>query len=230
MLPVGSVLVDFDGTACLHDVAEHLLIEFGDPSWPELDAAWERGELDSRRVITAQAAMLAAPLDTLVAFAVEHCPLDPTFSPFVRWLEREGVAVSLVSDGFGFYIDHILRAAGLDDVHVITNTWSEDGDRPMSFGNGHPECVGCGTCKMNVVLEARSRGPVAFVGEGSSDRYGALYSDVVFAKDRLVGIASSDGVPFEPWETFDDVRARLEVLEVIPGPVGGERCPGWRTP
>jgi hypothetical protein len=32
MLPIGSVLVDFDGTACSHGVAEHLLIEFGDPS------------------------------------------------------------------------------------------------------------------------------------------------------------------------------------------------------
>jgi 2-hydroxy-3-keto-5-methylthiopentenyl-1-phosphate phosphatase len=40
MLPIGAVLVDFDGTACLHDVAEHLLIEFGHPSWPDHDVAW----------------------------------------------------------------------------------------------------------------------------------------------------------------------------------------------
>ena len=39
---------------------------------------------------------------------------------------------------------------------------------------------------MNAVLGARSRGSVAFVGEGSSDRYGALYADLAFAKDRLV--------------------------------------------
>ncbi len=51
MLAVGSVLVDLDGTACAHDVAEHLLTAFGDPAWRELDLAWERGELDPRRVI-----------------------------------------------------------------------------------------------------------------------------------------------------------------------------------
>jgi len=39
MIPVDAVLVDFDGTACSHDVAEHLLIEFGDPAWPDWDAA-----------------------------------------------------------------------------------------------------------------------------------------------------------------------------------------------
>lgn len=229
MLPVRSVLVDFDGTACSHDVAEHLLEEFGDPSWPDYDEAWRRGDLDSRRVITAQAAMLRAPLDRMIAFALDHCPLDPTFPSFVRWLEAEDVDVAVASDGFGFYIPPLLHAAGLDHVRVITNTWSVDGGDRILFENGHPECVGCGTCKMNAVLGARERGHVAFVGEGPSDRYAALYSDVVFAKDVLVGIATADGVPFLPWLTFDDVRERLEALEATPGPVGDDRCPGWRT-
>ncbi|MGH2671785.1 MAG: hypothetical protein ACRDHC_02295, partial [Actinomycetota bacterium] len=70
---------------------------------------------------------------------------------------------------------------------------------------------------------------VAFVGEGPSDRYGALYADVVFAKDALVEIARADGVSFLPWGSFDDVRAQLEGLQAVPGSVGGERCPGWRT-
>ena len=230
MLPIGSVLVDFDGTACSHDVAEHLLVEFGDPSWPELDAAWERGELDSRRVITAQGAMLEAPLESMIAFALEHCPLDATFPPFVGWLQRLGVPVTLVSDGFGFYIRPLLEAAGLDRVAIVTNTWSPNAHGPIRFDNGHPECVGCGTCKMNAVLAARWRGHVAFVGEGQSDRYAALYADVVFAKDVLVAIARSDGVPLVPWDTFDDVRTALSSLEEHPGPVGGERCPGWRLP
>jgi 2-hydroxy-3-keto-5-methylthiopentenyl-1-phosphate phosphatase len=226
VLPIGSILVDFDGTACLHDAAEHLLVEFGDPSWPELDAAWERGELDSRRVISAQAAMLGAPLDEMVAFALEHCPIDPTFPAFVRWLEDREIAVEIASDGFGFYIPPLLSGVGLDHVPITTNTWTDDG---IEFGNAHPECLGCGTCKMNAVFAARRRGAVAFVGEGPSDRYGSLYSDVVFAKDALVEIARRDGVPLLRWNDFDDVRRGLEALEHLPGPTGGDRCPGWRV-
>jgi 2-hydroxy-3-keto-5-methylthiopentenyl-1-phosphate phosphatase len=229
VLPIGSVLVDFDGTACLHDVAEHLLIEFGEPSWPEYDAAWERGELDSRRVVTAQAEMLDAPLERMIEFALEHCPIEPTFPAFVRWLAREDVPVTVVSDGFGFYIEPILRAAGLGELPVITNTWSTDGDARIGFDNGHLECIGCGYCKMGAVLEARGRGAVAFLGDGPSDRYGALYADLAFAKNNLVEIARADGVPFVPWTTFDDVRRHLEGIEEVPGPVAGERCPGWRT-
>ena len=62
-----------------------------------------------------------------------------------------------------------------------------------------------------------------------SDRYGALYADIVFAKDALVAICRDDGVRFVPYENFDDVRAALEVVETLPGPVAPERCPGWHT-
>jgi 2-hydroxy-3-keto-5-methylthiopentenyl-1-phosphate phosphatase len=229
VLPIRSVLVDFDGTACLHDVAEHLLTEFADASWQEWDRAWERGEIGSHAVILAQAAMLRAPTERLLTFALRHCPLDPSFPPFVRWLEGQGVPVTIVSDGFGFYIEPLLRVAALEHLPVITNSWGADASSRVRFANGHPECVGCGTCKMNAVIGARARGPVAYVGEGGSDRYGALYSDVVFAKDVLVDIARRDGVPLLEWETFDDVRHQLERLEDLPGPVGAERCPGWRT-
>ena len=44
-----------------------------------------------------------------------------------------------------------------------------------------------------------------------------------------MAICEQDGVPFLPWETFDDVREALETLDTLPGPVGPERCPGWRT-
>jgi 2-hydroxy-3-keto-5-methylthiopentenyl-1-phosphate phosphatase len=225
MHPVGSILVDFDGTACLHDVAEHLLMRYGDPSWRSYDQAWARGEIGAREGIRAQAAMLDAPTEELVRYALDHCPIDPTFAPFLRWATEARMPVTLVSDGFGFYIAPLLAAAGIVGVPVITNTWRAG---EMSFDNGHGECVGCGTCKMRAVLEAS--GPVAFVGEGDSDRFGALYADVVFAKDALVDWCRRDGVPFVPWTDFDDVRVRLEATDGLPGPVAPDRCLGWRLP
>jgi 2-hydroxy-3-keto-5-methylthiopentenyl-1-phosphate phosphatase len=224
MRRIGSILVDFDGTACLHDVAEHLLMRYGDPSWPSYDEAWGRGEIGARDGIRAQAAMLSAPTDELLGYALEHCPIDPTFAPFIDWASGIGTTVTLVSDGFGFYIEPLLRSAGIEGLRVITNAW-RDGE--MSFPNGHGTCIGCGTCKMRAVLEAP--GPVAFVGEGDSDRFGALYADIVFAKDALVDWCRHDGVPFVPWSDFDDVRARLEATDGLPGPIAPDPCPGWRT-
>lgn len=233
MPPVRTVLVDFDGTACLHDVAEHLLTSFGDTAWPEYDEAWERGEISGRAAVDTQDRLLRADRETMLEYATGHCPLDPTFPEFVRWARARGTDVTLVSDGFGFYIEPILARAGLADLPVITNeqVFGSDGRvAGLRFPNGNAACIGCGTCKMQAVLNARRLGPVAFVGEGSSDRYGALYADIVFAKDALVGYCRADGVPFLPWSDFDDVRDALDRTDALPGAVNPSVCPGWRDP
>jgi len=231
MIAVGAVLVDFDGTACLHDVAEHLLEEFSSGDWERLDEAWERGALGSQEVIVAQSSMLDADRDSLLDHVRGHCVMDPTFAPFVRWANELGIEVALVSDGFGFYIEPLLAAAGVPSIPVITNEqlWNDRG-RPggMTFPNRQPQCRGCGTCKMQAVLGHReTRGAVAFVGEGSSDRYAALYADVTFAKLALIAHCERDGVPYVPWDDFDDVRRWLERAEALPGPVDPATCPGW---
>ena len=224
MLPIRSVLVDFDGTACAHDVAEHVMERFGEPDWASYDEAWVRGEIDTRAAIRAQIAPFADLHDELIAYAVEHCPLDPTFPGFVRWCQSNGAPVSIVSDGLGLYVEPLLAAGGITGVTITTNDWAGGA---MAFPNGHPECIWCGTCKMLAVQGAP--GPVVFIGEGHSDRFGALYADIVFAKDVLVDLCRDDGVPFLPYVDFDDVRRSLESLDVLPGPVSPERCPGWRT-
>lgn len=230
-MKVASVLVDFDGTACLHDVAEHLLSEFATGDWESLDEAWERGALGSRETVALQSAMLDADRVTLLEHATSHCVMDPTFAPFVTWAHGEGIEVALASDGFGFYIEPLLASAGVPPIPVVTNeqTWDEQG-RPgaLGFPNRHPECLGCGTCKMRAVLDRRqTHGAVAFVGEGPSDRYGALYADVTFAKLDLIAHCERDGVRFVPWNDFDDVRRWIESAAEIPGPVSPARCPGW---
>jgi 2-hydroxy-3-keto-5-methylthiopentenyl-1-phosphate phosphatase len=229
---VRTVVIDFDGTICPADVSEALLEAFSGPGWREIDDAFVRGDFGSRECLLRQGALLpAGRRSEMVAHAIEHCPLDPTFGPFVDWAHARGIRVVVASDGFGFYIDPMLEAAGTRGVEVRGNRSMIDRPPPaFSFPHAHPECRTCGTCKLLVVQEARRSGPVAFVGEGHTDRYGALYADVTFAKDALVGICLADEVPFVPWDSFDDVRSELEQRDALPGPVGPARCPGWPRP
>jgi 2-hydroxy-3-keto-5-methylthiopentenyl-1-phosphate phosphatase len=231
MLPVRALLVDFDGTACLQDVSEMLLGAFGEPEWEAFDDAVECGETGLREAAGHQAAMLRGSREEMLAYALEHAELAPTFPMFVEWAEANRLPITLASDGFAIYIRPLLERAGLGRLEVITNELAfEDGRVRLRHPNGHPVCIGCGTCKMLAAQRLREEhGPIAFVGEGQSDRYGALYSDVVFAKDALVQICKQDGVPILPWETFDDVRSALETMLSLPGPVDPEPCIGWRT-
>ena len=231
MLSVGAVIVDFDGTVCLHDVGVDILDRFGADSsrggpLREIDRAFDAGEAGLRDVLVAEAASLHGTDRDMIAFALEHCPLDPTFAPFAAWLAAEGLPLTVVSDGFGLHVRPLLAAAGLGHLPVITNNW--DGGR-LVFDAAHPICIGCGTCKKQAVERARdARGTVAFIGDGVSDRFGARYADVTFAKDGLAAHCRRESIPFLPYRNFDDVRLALEGLGTPSEPPDGEPCPGWR--
>ena len=142
----------------------------------------------SQEVVAAQSAMLDADRETLLDHVRAHCPMDPTFAPFVTWAHEEGIEVVVASDGFAFYIEPPLEAAGVPASPMITNEqiWTRRPPRWPALPQRASRVPGCGTCKMNAVIQRRGDPAVAFVGEGSSDRYGALYADVTFAKLDLV--------------------------------------------
>ena len=229
---IRSVVVDFDGTICPQDVSEEILEAFAPRAWWEIDLQFQRGEIGSRECLTGQAKLLAGQQAEMLSFVLDRFSVDPTFRPFVSWVTRQGMELTVASDGLGFYIEPMLEAAGIRHLRVKTNAFSlERGQLDLRFPSAHPFCEGCGTCKMRIVRTHRYRwGNVAFVGEGHSDRYGALYADLVFAAKHLAEICEQAGVPFIRWETFDDVRQGLEDVAELPGAPNPAVCPGWTIP
>lgn len=232
MLP-SAILCDFDGTIVDVDVSEELLASHGSPEWRAIDEEFTRGEIGSRECAERQVALLGGSEGELVADALARFRVDETFPPFVAWCRERAIEMSIVSDGFGFYIEAMLRAAGVEGLPVLTNVTMFDGGAPrLAFPFSQGECVGCGTCKMRAVVEAREKlgRPVAFVGEGHTDRYGALYADLVFAKKYLPALCDEMGVPYVEWETFTDISDALEAGAQSGVRVPPERCPGWTLP
>ena len=73
--------------------------------------------------------------------------------------------------------------------------------------NDAAPCPECGDlCKRRALPAGR---PLVYVGDGYSDRCAALAADRVFARRALADYLVSRNVPFEPFETFDDVAAAL---------------------
>ena len=68
-------------------------------------------------------------------------------------------------------------------------------------------CPTCGDkCKRRSLPDTR---PLVFVGDGWSDRCASLAADRVFARSGLADYLDEQGVPYEPYETLDDVAAAL---------------------
>jgi 2-hydroxy-3-keto-5-methylthiopentenyl-1-phosphate phosphatase len=220
-----AVLVDYDGTICLASVSDRVMIENSvRPGWRDLDERYVDGTLGSRDELVAFLDLLPREPGPLIATA-ERQEHDATFAGFAELAARLGVAVEVVSDGFGFYVAPGLARLGAPPLPITTSEMTWDGDGPhLAFPAGHPACFVCGTCKRERVLAYQGRGlHVAFVGDGVSDRYAAVHADTVFGKDDLAVVCEREGIPFRPWTTFTDVTAWLGEVAAEPGLLASPR-------
>lgn len=228
-----AVLADFDGTVCPTDVGNAVCARFAEGDWRALDDAAYAGRVSLRDAIGAQTRMLRASPAEMVDYVLERFTVDPTFPALVRRARDAGAQVTVVSDGLGFYVRPMLDAVGLGDVPVLANVLETTADGPrLAHPHAHPRCAGCGTCKAQAVLSARKTAEwTVFVGDGMTDRYGALFADVVFAKGRLAELCSRAGVRYVPWTDFDDVAGVLAEAAGPPWPsppaLDVTACPGW---
>jgi 2-hydroxy-3-keto-5-methylthiopentenyl-1-phosphate phosphatase len=72
------------------------------------------------------------------------------------------------------------------------------------------ECPGCGTCKPSAIRAATREGrATVLVGDGTSDRRGAVAADVVFATADLADWCRKTGLSHRPFTSLADVRSAL---------------------
>jgi 2,3-diketo-5-methylthio-1-phosphopentane phosphatase len=202
-----SVFLDFDGTITTQDVGVHVLSHAAPDEWRTIDEQFRHGVIDSRECILDEWDLVEGDETTLRAIAAE-VPLDPGVGPLVDALRAAGAELTVVSDGFGFYVHDAVRPFGLD---VLTND-VDFTTRELLFPNEDRccPCASCGTCKQAPIKDAQHRGQTTMlIGDGASDRKAALLADVVFAKDALASWCGAFGVEYIPFATLADVHRML---------------------
>jgi 2,3-diketo-5-methylthio-1-phosphopentane phosphatase len=202
-----SVFLDFDGTISTVDVGVHVLTRAAPDEWRVIDEDFRRGVIDSRECILDEWDLVEGDEATLRAIAAEVA-LDPGVGPLVDALRAAGAELTVVSDGFGFYVEDAVRPFGLD---VLTNA-VDFATRRLEFPHEDRccPCASCGTCKQAPIKDAEHRGQsTMLIGDGASDRKAALLADAVFAKDALAAWCRAFGVEYVPFETLADVHRVL---------------------
>jgi 2-hydroxy-3-keto-5-methylthiopentenyl-1-phosphate phosphatase len=202
-----SVFLDFDGTISTVDVGVHVLTRAAPDEWRVIDENFRRGVIDSRECILDEWDLVEGDEVTLRAIAAEVA-LDPGVGPLVDALRAAGAELTVVSDGFGFYVEDAVRPFRLD---VLTNE-VDFATRRLEFPHEDRccPCASCGTCKQAPIKDAQHRGrSTMLIGDGASDRKAALLADAVFAKDALAAWCSAFGVEYVPFATLADVHRVL---------------------
>jgi len=216
MQPKFRVFVDFDGTLVEPNVAILLVERFcedGPAVAHEVDLQLHSGQITLREAWHRQAALLPGDrLDEMRAWAVENVPLREGAHDFLALLGSHRLPTAVVSGGLDFYIEAVLEREGFTIPYVSDSLQKRpDGRVEVVHPYGHATCRLCGICKAQVVrspLPAAER--TVFLGDGSTDRYGAEVADIIFARHRLKTYCERAGLPFIAFEGFPTVTAQFE--------------------
>jgi len=195
------LVLDWDGTVTEIDTLHMVNERFGDP---ELFGALE-DELGRRltldEVIAREIATVTAPLAEVVEYLRAEVRVRAGFRELVD--EHDPL---IVSAGFCELIEPILDRERLS-VPVVANRIEPSPDGWRAVFLERAACAVCGEpCKREALA---GNGPFAYVGDGVSDRCVSLAADRVFARDGLARWLDEQGVAYEPFEDFVDVRAAL---------------------
>jgi 2-hydroxy-3-keto-5-methylthiopentenyl-1-phosphate phosphatase len=224
--PLGEndlVFCDFDGTISVIDTGIAVIDALNlEKAW-DLEHVWRRGEIDSMQCLAGQWAMVDLPPEELYAL-LDSFPLHEDFRDFVSFLEERRAHIVVVSDGLDLYLDRMLARLGLtacDGERVLDRQYDciprfvnhgtiDEGGVTVSFPYRTPVCAQCGNCKLHHLFELRPHfSRILYVGDGHSDMCPAKYADVLFARSHLAEDAARRGMPYFPFESFDDIMQVL---------------------
>lgn len=207
--------LDFDGTVSSGDVVDLVLDRFASAEWRDVEKEWAAGKIGSRECLSRQFALVKAAQKELEAL-ISGIKVDPGFNAFLAAAAELSVPVTVVSDGFDFFIERILAnnigdPLLLKNLAVFSNRLAlKEGSFTASFASNGECGHNCGNCKPAVLKRLAGKNDfVIFVGDGLSDRFAAEVSDLTFAKGKLLDFCKTNRLKHRPFDNFHEIEKWL---------------------
>ncbi len=206
------IAIDFDGTITQHDTLHLIVDRYGDRSvWDRLTPDVMAGRVSVEEAMQAEFATVRATPGQVLDLVRAEAGIRDGFVSFVEWARGAGHEVHVLSNGFRTVIEDTLSRAGLGDLAFCSHDaeFSEDGTRLIWADRGE-RCELCNRpCKRFDLAGLHTGLPVAYIGDGVSDRCVCGAADVVFARAELADWLQDAGRRFIAFESFDHVRDAL---------------------
>ncbi len=198
-----AVLCDFDGTITNLPTLGLIFREFAACGMDNV-IRYERGEIDMREEIRATFETINASKEEM-ELALQKVKMEAGFLDFLDFTKNKNYGFAIVSDGLDWYIDHILKRYGVQDLTIFANEISFE---PQGFHLDFPwfdeRAPRRGVCKSMIARSYSNHyDKVVFIGDGSSDVDIVFEADVVFARGWLASYCSGkniEHIEFRNWE------------------------------
>ena len=204
-----TAFIDFDGTITTRDVGYEMFKKFTAEKTEPIVQRYRRGEVNSYECLKTECEIWnqAPPLEEEVLEFLQEQAIAPGFNEFIGILKRNETRKYILSEGFDFYIDRIMKAGRHFGLERITNKARyEDGLIAPEFPHLGDGCGECSNCKgYHIRRLAGPRESAVFIGDGHSDYHGADAADIVFAKSFLAGSLKKTGRHYFEFADFYDI-------------------------
>lgn len=211
-----KIYIDFDGTITKKDIGEHMFLKFGDAEESKnIIQKWLDNKLTSQQVWIKLCETVKDFNETEFDKFLNEIEIDPYFNNFVSYAKEHKLNLFILSDGLDLYIDKVSKKENFFDLPIYCNKLEIDdnGNLIPQFPYTDEECNLCANCKRNHILNSSGEDDITiYIGDGWSDTCAAGFCDFIFAKKSLLKYCEQNGLPYYPFETFEDVHKIVEQL------------------
>ncbi len=214
MLKKVEIFTDFDGTITDNDCLEYLLNKFANTSWLEIEERVLKGSLSEIEALQSEFDLINANADEAVQTLVNDISIDRSFRDFSDWAERKNCGLTVLSGGFTEFIEAIFKRDGISELNIIANSFRiENGRWIIMKAPVKRLCDQCNHCKTASIINASAQNSFTiYIGDGTTDRCAALFSNFVFAKGTLLEFCVKHNIPHRKLNGFSSLPREIESI------------------
>ena len=207
-----QICTDFDGTITTRDTIVYVTEVFGagEDFRARVVDDIKTGKISVFEGIRLELDSVKATWEEAVQSMKENVSLDPGFEDFVAWCGGESLPLTILSSGMTPVVELYTAHLGLPIfAHKLTVT-------PAGWQFEVTE----ENRKEKVLEEIGRKGPIVYIGDGTSDLSAIPFAELLFARRGryLEAYCRENKIPFLPYDDFNEVRESLAGwMENYPG-------------
>ncbi len=198
-----QICTDFDGTITTRDTIVYVTEQFGagEDFRIRIVNDIKSGKISVFQGIREELETVKVTWEKAVETLRANVFLDPGFEGFVEWCKNEAYPMTILSSGMTpvveLYTGHLGIPIYAHKLEVSPGGWNFD------VIEDH---------RKEIVLEAiRKKGPIIYIGDGTSDLAAIPYAELLFVRRGryLEGYCRDNNIPNIPFSDFNEVRFQL---------------------
>ncbi len=203
------LLLDFDGTITDEDTIDVLVRAWAPDVWEQTEAGIAGGTMTLNAALVQQLAGVRATHEEVLEFLRERVVLRPGLADLIAFCRERFVEPVIVSSGFHELIEPILEWHDIALPIVAHRATFDRSGATITFLD-RTVCAECGEeCKRADAARLADGRPMAYVGDGWSDRCASRTADLRFARGALATYLGEIDEPYEWFDDFVQVQAGL---------------------